>query len=248
MISRSAAPAALLAILQFWAYITFATLQRFRGPDGWIKLDDRNLSLAVYSIGGPYNTYSPSFFCVGTSNWNNVAEIKVKRLYGFKYYCFKFLDLDAFLKGKDDTTDKAILKKARSGARLHGFASVIVKHIPLFGNIYELLLRAIGYSGLPSSNKDKDLLEWNGENYHCHVLTPASLMPCDDLFTALIEKHRTAQTSAQTENLLHPRAEEIALNDNTIEHRLKRLHSLIREDLITDGNFLTSKQRILGQL
>src|SRR3712207_4778033 len=42
MVGRSAAPAALLAILLFWAYITFATLQRFRGPDGWVKLDDRS--------------------------------------------------------------------------------------------------------------------------------------------------------------------------------------------------------------
>jgi hypothetical protein len=128
-----------------------------------------------------------------------------------------------------------------------------------FGRVSDLLMRLIGYTGMPKSSDESDGLEWNRANWNYHLVIwgrvidggPARLA---ELIRSRAESvrlvapvgHRDDKTKHQAN--AEPSALEVDSTELSIEKRLGMLEESFRKRLLTEDEYRRKREEIIARL
>jgi len=115
------------------------------------------------------------YVTAGFSRWSNLAPTKIIRIQGIPYLALRFMDLDAFLKGRDEIiSDTVILDHDRFGRRVMRIAIALLGILPK--KFVDLVFSLFGFAGSPKSAGAKDMLDWTFESFGYHLVIPYMLI------------------------------------------------------------------------
>jgi hypothetical protein len=234
--------------LVFFGSCVGIAFQRLLRPNGWLRITPQELTLRCYSL-GPMSGIMGGFFCAGIAEWSNVSQFALKRRYGANCLGIAFTDLKAFLAASESISDEQVATSLRRSERWNGIVLEAFALMPILGKAGGLFVKLIGYSGIPKSAEDIDVLEWNHKNWGYHVLTPVWLIPGEprDLIE-LIQKYHSAAISNQTAEGLIASEPSLQATNQSTEARLRELDRLWRLGLIGKHEYQVKHKQILAEL
>ena len=216
--------------------------RRLRQPSGWLQITPNELTLSCYSL-GPTSGILGGFFCAGIAEWSNVSRVAVKRIFGAKCFGIAFNDLTAFLASRERIVDQPVA--VTWNERWNGIVLESAALLPVAGKAIGIFMKLIGYSGIPKSAEDIDVLGWNYKNWGYHVVTPVWLIPGEpSRLVELIQRYRSDAISDQSASAGKP----LRQASPSAEVRLRELDRLLSGGLISKREHQMKHKQILSEL
>jgi hypothetical protein len=213
-------------------------LLRLCRPTGWVEIGPTHIALACYSL-GPISGVQGGYFCAGFSAWENLQKVDVTRAQGLKCVGVRFSDVSEFLDGRTLINDQNALRAAAWGEKWNRISLGAVLLLPMLGSFLDLMMRLLGYSGLPKSSEEIDILDWNCKNWGYHLLVPRWLIPNYSNVVELIRRHQIMPGPVQTSHLVESRS---------VETRLRELNDLLSKGLVNNDEYDQKRKEILSEL
>jgi hypothetical protein len=190
VVGHAGTAAVVIVTIIFFYIMTRIAAVRLLRPDGWFDISSDRLLLACYSL-APTSGVSGAYFCAGGTKWSGVVKIGLQRAFGVRCLGISLTDITSFLKSRELIADQKILNAAVRGTRWGGMMIDVAQLTPIFGPAIGLMLKILGYSGLPKSSEDADILDWNEKNWGYHILVPTWFIPDVERAVALLQLQRS---------------------------------------------------------
>jgi len=236
------------ATVLFFGGCAFIGMRRLTRPSGAIEIQRQGLVLSCYSM-GPFSGVLGGYASWGFADWRNLTAVATVKVTGFSCVGLAFKDPTAFITAREKLREgefnKAAILGQQSGRVLKAGCAVL----PI-GKFLGLYMTLLGFSGIPKSADEKDVLEWNHENYGYHLLIPAALIPSgsDSLLRLINERRVEAVDAEKSDEDARGEAHTFAAMARTIEARLLELEELYGKRLITEEEYKAKRKEILSGL
>jgi hypothetical protein len=240
--------AAGVGLFGFWGLVA---IRRMRQPGGALEISDRGIAMQCYSF-SPFSGPMGAFYCVGFVPWQNFAGVGVTKAWMMASLGISVSDVDSFLKTGDQVSNIDAAWNVKQGEQSAGILWALMAMEP-FVHVSDLVLRFMGYTGMPKSDAMKDSLEWNRSNWDHHIVIwgriidggPAKLA---ELIKARAEIARVAEHGAEPAALQadgkHPSDHE----KPSIEASLSTLEDLFHKGLLTEDEYHRKREEIIARL
>ena len=241
--------AAGVGLFGFWGLVA---IRRMRQPGGALEISDRGITMQCYSF-SPFSGPMGAFYCVGFVPWQNFAGVGITKAWMMASLGISVSDVDSFLKTGDQVSNIDAAWNVKQGEQSAGILWALMAMEP-FVHVSDLVLRFVGYTGMPKSDAMKDSLEWNRNNWDHHIVIwgriidggPAKLA---ELIKARAEKgsapcSATRAIAALEADGKHPSDHE----KPSIEASLSTLEDLFHKGLLTEDEYHRKREEIIARL
>jgi len=231
----------------FFGAATKVAIHRMRRPAGTVDIRSEGLLLWCYTL-GPTSGSLGGYGVWGFVPWSNLSATGVARAQFVNCLGIRLRDIDAFIQSRSQVAQADAVEVDRWSQQSSRIVGAIMPLLS-FGKFVELIMLVFGYTGLPKSNNERDILDWNHENYGWHILIPQLVIPRGaDALVKLIDENRAAAPVVAAR--ANQAADESAgpTPARTIEVRLKELEELARKNLITNEEYRRKREEILAKL
>jgi hypothetical protein len=231
----------------FFGVASKVAIHRLRRPAGTVDIRAEGLFLWCYTL-GPTSGSLGGYGVWGFVPWSNVSAAGVAKAQFVACLGIRLANIDAFIQSRSQVAQAdavEIDRWSQQSSRIVGALTPLLS----FGKFAELIMLVCGFTGLPKSNNEKDILDWNCDNYGWHILIPQVVIPTGAAALAKIidERRVAAPKSAGVEE----RAADAGSGQappRTIESRLQELEELTRKNLITAEEYQRKREEILTEL
>lgn len=116
-----------------------------------------------------------SYFTAGVAEWENVEQIGPFTALGLSYLGIRLKDVESYITSRERLADRTVTREVA----LVSFAAralFTMAKIPLVKNALEIIMSLMGYSRLPESLREADLMEYNRKNFGYQLMFPRFLL------------------------------------------------------------------------
>jgi hypothetical protein len=231
----------------FWGLVA---IRRMRQPGGAFEISDRGITLQCYSF-SPLSGPMGAFYCIGFVPWQNLAGVGVTKAWLMPCFGLSVSDLDAFLRTRDQVSNIDAAWNVKQGEQSAGILWAICSMEP-FARVTDLLIRFMGYTGMPKSDSAKSSLEWNRENWDHHFVIWGHIIEGGPAKLADLIKDRAggARVAAPIEHQANAlQADGKGDHEKpSIEVRLSTLEDLFHKGLMTEDEYRRKREEIIARL
>lgn len=237
--------------LAFFSIGVVIVVRRLVRPNGFIDIRPDGLLIACYGL-GPFSGSLGGYFVFGMANWPNLSKIDETRAQLVNCLGILLGNLDLFLSTKDELDQKEVFVNIRLG---NLFARILMYGSSLgpFGKFTELFLKIFGFSGLPASTSEADVMDWNKRNYGYHILIPGIMIPggVSSIRQRIIDQ-RSLHTARGIEHPAPAMVSESNKQEKTenrsVKQRLIEVEELFRNGLLSDEEYRRKREKIISDL
>ncbi|MBI4489031.1 MAG: zinc ribbon domain-containing protein [Deltaproteobacteria bacterium] len=139
-----------------------------------------------------------SYFTAGIAEWENLEHVGSITVFGMPYLGIRLKDVERYITSREQLPDRTVIREVA----LVSFSARVLftmAKIPLVKNGLEIILSLMGYSRLPESLREADLMEYNRKNFGYQIIFPSFLLTqkpaqvAERLQKVLDEVHRGIQ-------------------------------------------------------
>jgi hypothetical protein len=233
--------ASAIVTIGFFGMATFIVLRRLMLPNGFIEIRHDGILLACYGL-GPFSGPLGPYYVTGLVQWTNLSKVQEKKAQFVKCLAISLGGVSSFLL----TKETLIQQNAELGeffARVMKFSTSL---IPV-GKFIEPILKLFGYSGLPASTSENDIMLWNQKNYGFHILIPEFILPGG--VTNLIKQieEQKAQYVVQSPSASAERQHEDRVPKST-KDRVTEIENLFKSGLISEQEYKRKREQIISEI
>jgi hypothetical protein len=236
--------------LLFFGLAALVFIRRLTRPSGAIEIRPDGVSLCCYSV-GPYSGLFGGYLAVGFADWSNLSAIGLVKAQGRQCLGVRLHDLDAFTAGRAKLSDKDRMYADFLGAQSMRIIRALGPSIPIVGKFMELFMTVFGFTGMPKSAEEKDILVWNQNNYGWHLIVPDFIIPNGpEPARRVIEQHRPVVSGGVELTVdYHPdTVAAVTTSHRSAESRLIELDELFRKGLITAEEHQLKRREIIARI
>jgi hypothetical protein len=243
-----------VVLFGFWGLVA---IRRMRQPGGALEISERGVALQCYGL-SPLSGPMGAFYCAGFVPWENLAGVGLTQAWLMPCFGLSVSDLDSFLMTRDQVSNLDAAWNVKQGEQSAGILWLICSMEP-FARVTDLLIRFMGYTGMPKSDSAKDCLEWNRANWDHHIVIwgrlidggPAKLAELIDSRTKIARASLpiTPRAEATTSNVDGERAADSAGHEKpSIEASLSTVEDLFHKGLLTEDEYRRKREEIIARL
>ncbi len=124
---------------------------------------------------GPEGLFIQCYFTVGMADWGNLAQVAAVKVLGVPYLGIKLENAEKYLASRKLLQDQNSIRDVE----LVSFAARVLftmAKIPLLKQTMGLIFSVLGFSALPETLREIDLMEYNAKNFGYHIIFPVFLL------------------------------------------------------------------------
>ena len=235
----------------FFSIGVVIVVRRLVRPNGFIDIRPDGLLIACYGL-GPFSGSLGGYFVFGMVNWPNLSKIDETRAQLVNCLGILLDNLDLFLSTKDELDQKEVFENIRLG---NLFARILMYGSSLgpFGKFTEPFLKIFGFSGLPASTSEADVMDWNKKNYGYHILIPGIMIPggVSSVRQRIIDQrslHTARGIEHPTPAMVSESHKQEKTENRSVKQRLIEVEELFRNGLLSDEEYRRKREKIISDL
>lgn len=240
-----------VVLFAFWGLVA---IRRTRQPGGALEISDRGIALQGYSF-SPLSGPMGAFYCAGFVPWENFAGVGVTQAWTMACLGLSVSDVDSFLKTRAQVSNIDAAWNVKQSEQSAGILWLICSMEP-FVRVTDLLIRFMGYTGMPKSDSAKDCLDWNRDNWDHQIVIWGRLIEGGPEMLAELIKSRAeiARAAIPIEHRAKASALEAGAKPDTnhekppIEESLSTLEDLFHKGLLTEDEYHRKRKEIIARL
>ena len=128
-----------------------------------------------------------TYISSGFIPWQHLKEIASARAMGVRYLGIEIEDVDAYLA----SATRKDVTRSRDRLRARAYMALMLQMFP--DTILNIILGFLGYTNFPKSPTERDILQWNAENFGYHILIQSFWFSNLDQTVTLISSERSAR-------------------------------------------------------
>ena len=123
----------------------------------------------------PEGLFIQCYFTVGMADWGNLTQVSAVKVLRVPYLGIRFENAEKYLASRKLLQDQSSIQDVE----LVSFAARVLftmAKIPLLKQTMGLIFSVLGFSALPETLREIDLMEYNAKNFGYHIIFPVFLL------------------------------------------------------------------------